>query len=379
MILLILKGSFLFGQKADHHSENIADCYGAIEIPINETIHPTFTGFAGAVNDLKKWGDSLKLNTYNSLWLNFKAKFDGEFTLDGKLELAPIELLIFKLEGNESCSNIHDGNTKVAHMKLYAEPTTSTVVPNISLKKNQSVLIYINTTQDTKENITLISTFEAKNKSEAYKSLINEKDFRSEVTTPSFHIKIRDAETNLPVESRVIISESKNFNALYKASDMVFPRSGYLRFRMKIDAEGYFFQDVNVNVRDKTKSELIIPMKPIEKNQQIELEGIQFLPQSKIFTEGAKPKLRRLRDFLALNRTVNIEIHGHVHKTGKNNWEAKRLSKKRAEKVKDYLVENGIDKSRISTEGFGNSKMKIPDAETDEEKSANRRVEIKIK
>jgi outer membrane protein OmpA-like peptidoglycan-associated protein len=89
--------------------------------------------------------------------------------------------------------------------------------------------------------------------------------------------------------------------------------------------------------------------------------------------------LRRLRDFLALNKDVNIEIQGPVHNMGKNTWRSKQISKKRARKVRDYLIQNGIDGNRMTIKGFGNSKMKFPEPESDDERNANRRVEIKIK
>ena len=82
---------------------------------------------------------------------------------------------------------------------------------------------------------------------------------------------------------------------------------------------------------------------------------------------------------MVINPEVAIEIQGHVNLLGKNTSGAKHLSKKRAKRVRKFLVANGIDKHRISVIGFGNSKMIYPKAESEEEKQANRRVEIRIK
>lgn len=358
-------------------SENIGDCYGAIKIPVDERLEPTFTGYAGTEDDLKSWKDTLSLETFNTLWLTFKAPLNGTMNLKGKLEVLPLEMLVFKLNKNETCKNIQEKNSTLVFHENYKN--ASKLDTEFQLNQGESLYIYFNTSQDSKKSLNISAQFNIKDKEGASASLKIIEDLRTDVSKPTFEIKIRDAKTKLPVESRIIISESKNFNALYTASDIYVNRSGYLKFKMKIDAPGYFFKDVHINIRDEEQKELTVYLDPLEKNQQIELEGIQFLPQSTTFTQQAKPKLRRLRDFLALNKDVHIEIQGHVHRIGKNNWKSKRVSKKRAKKVKDYLIQNGIEGSRMTLKGYGNSKMKYPEPENDDQRSANRRVEIKIK
>lgn len=358
-------------------SENIGDCFGAIKMPIDEEIEPTFTGYAGTVDDLSKWQDSLSLKTFNTLWLTFEAPLNGKIQLEGRFSTFPLELLLFKLGKNKTCLEIQETQTSTLLHKSYEQESLLNTA--IQLKKGESIYLYFNTTKETKESLDLKASFQIEDKEGASSSLMVVEDLRTDVSQPKFQIKIRDAKTKLPVESRIIISESKNFNALYTASDMYINRSGYLKFKMKVDAPGYFFKDTEVNIRDEEEKELTIYLDPLKKNQEIEIEGIQFLPQSTVFTEEAKPKLRRLRDFLALNNNVNIEIQGHVHRMGKNTWKSKRVSRKRAEKVKEYLIQNGINGDRLTTKGYGNAKMKFPEPENDDERSANRRVEIKIK
>lgn len=45
----------------------------------------------------------------------------------------------------------------------------------------------------------------------------------------------------------------------------------------------------------------------------------------------------------------------------------------------EYLVDSGVSASRLSAVGMGNTKPVYANPETDEQKEANRRVEIKIK
>ena len=53
------------------------------------------------------------------------------------------------------------------------------------------------------------------------------------------------------------------------------------------------------------------------------------------------------------------------------------LSKNRAEAVKTYLVENGVDETQITTEGYGSSQPLAPN-DTQAGKDQNKRTEIKI-
>lgn len=69
-------------------------------------------------------------------------------------------------------------------------------------------------------------------------------------------------------------------------------------------------------------------------------------------------------------------IEGHTDSTGSNSLNDK-LSAKRASAVKDYLVKNGIDASRLESKGYGESNP-IDTNKTRAGRKNNRRVEIKI-
>ena len=81
---------------------------------------------------------------------------------------------------------------------------------------------------------------------------------------------------------------------------------------------------------------------------------------------------------MVLNPSVNIEIQGHVNLDGSKKA-TKRLSKKRAYQILKYLVNENIPKNRLSAVGFGFEKPVFKDPINDEQKEANRRVEILIK
>jgi len=70
-------------------------------------------------------------------------------------------------------------------------------------------------------------------------------------------------------------------------------------------------------------------------------------------------------------------IEGHTDSTGTNNNFNQLLSERRAQKVVDYLVENGVAAERLASAGFGESKP-IESNMTAAGRSANRRVEVKL-
>ena len=76
---------------------------------------------------------------------------------------------------------------------------------------------------------------------------------------------------------------------------------------------------------------------------------------------------------------INLEVIiavGHTDNVGSDVYNQK-LSVKRAESVKAYLVSKGIEKNRIYTEGKG-EKQPVADNKTNEGRGKNRRVEIEV-
>ena len=73
---------------------------------------------------------------------------------------------------------------------------------------------------------------------------------------------------------------------------------------------------------------------------------------------------------------AKIQIVGHTDKVGTEKYNQK-LSLRRANKVKGYLVKHGIDASRLTVVGVG-TKEPVGDQKTKEGRAANRRAEFKV-
>ena len=75
-------------------------------------------------------------------------------------------------------------------------------------------------------------------------------------------------------------------------------------------------------------------------------------------------------------RSLRIELSGHTDAVGSHDSNVD-LSQRRAKAVKLYLVDSGIDSSRIEPQGFGPDKP-IADNETTAGRAENRRIEFEL-
>ncbi len=93
-----------------------------------------------------------------------------------------------------------------------------------------------------------------------------------------------------------------------------------------------------------------------------------------------KPEGRaKLDDLVGKIKDINLEVIiavGHTDAVGGDSYNQK-LSIRRSEAVKAYLVTKGIEKNRVYTEGKG-EKQPVADNKTAEGRAKNRRVEIEV-
>ena len=87
----------------------------------------------------------------------------------------------------------------------------------------------------------------------------------------------------------------------------------------------------------------------------------------------------KLDDLVGKIKDINLEVIiavGHTDSVGSDSYNQK-LSVRRSESVKAYLVSKGIEKNRVYTEGKG-EKQPVADNKTSEGRAKNRRVEIEV-
>ncbi|MBV6511918.1 MAG: hypothetical protein FMNOHCHN_01405 [Ignavibacteriaceae bacterium] len=106
------------------------------------------------------------------------------------------------------------------------------------------------------------------------------------------------------------------------------------------------------------------------------LMGINFEFNSTRFTPESYPILLNAFQILMANPSLRVEIQGHTDNIGSSEVNRK-LSRDRADLVKQYLVSKGIAANRLSTSGFGAEKP-IADNQTSMGRFLNRRIEFKV-
>jgi outer membrane protein OmpA-like peptidoglycan-associated protein len=143
--------------------------------------------------------------------------------------------------------------------------------------------------------------------------------------------------------------------------------TGFLSDMRRIDVPENWLKEVyNLNV------ELI----KVKVGKKVVLNNILFQTGKSILTAGSYIELDRLLNIMKENSLIKIEISGHTDNTGSAPLNSK-LSEARAKAVVDYLIQKGIDQTRMLFKGYG-SQQPIADNSTASGRTKNRRVEFKI-
>lgn len=115
------------------------------------------------------------------------------------------------------------------------------------------------------------------------------------------------------------------------------------------------------------------PPKVVEK---IVLNGIQFDFDKAVIKDQYYPILDEGIAALAKHPEKSVAVEGYTCSIGAEDYNL-RLSEKRAEAVKAYMVEKGIAAEKLSTMGYGEANP-VADNETRQGREMNRRVEFKV-
>ncbi len=117
-----------------------------------------------------------------------------------------------------------------------------------------------------------------------------------------------------------------------------------------------------------TSTQVILAAEPVV------IDGINFLYKSAKLMPGADTTLKPVAAFAKKYPEADIEIIGHTDNIASEDYNLK-LSEKRAEAVKSWLVKNGVNDYRIKTKGMGKTQP-IASNDTEQGRAQNRRVEV---
>ncbi len=109
----------------------------------------------------------------------------------------------------------------------------------------------------------------------------------------------------------------------------------------------------------------------------IVLDNIYYDLNKADIRPDAALELNKLVKILKDNPAIRIELSSHTDSRSSDEYNL-TLSQQRAQAAVDYLVSQGIAADRMVAKGYGETKLLIPNAQTEEEHQTNRRTEFKV-
>ncbi len=153
-----------------------------------------------------------------------------------------------------------------------------------------------------------------------------------------------------------------------------------VEYKVTVIREGYLPLEMEINIedfREQKVKRIDFKLTPLRTGEKIILDNLYFDANKSIIKPESFEELNRLYDFLKANPGVKIEIGGHTNGLCSEAY-CEKLSLNRANAVREYLQNKGIDPIRITAIGYG-SKQPIDTNETPEGRKRNQRVEVTFK
>ena len=158
-------------------------------------------------------------------------------------------------------------------------------------------------------------------------------------------------------------------------------------YGLEADQEGYLFYSDRFELSEVSTQEAPFQLNiglqripatadAVATREPIVLRNVLFATGSAELLPVSEPELDRLYQLLERYPELKIKINGHTDNVGDEESNL-LLSENRAKAVRLYLVEKGVDESRIRYEGFGESKP-VSSNETPEGRRENRRTEFEL-
>jgi outer membrane protein OmpA-like peptidoglycan-associated protein/tetratricopeptide (TPR) repeat protein len=202
---------------------------------------------------------------------------------------------------------------------------------------------------------------------------------------------ITNKETTAPMgEVKVEIYNKAGFsNWAFSGPDGVYSFDGLKPntiYTIRTSKDGYFSESRVCNLpkvdsakifRKENGYDMDFELMKIQMKSEIVLSNIYYDFNKSNLRETSKIELDKLASMLIETPAVVVQISAHTDEIGREAYNLK-LSAARAQSVVDYLVMKGIDRKRLIAKGYGESRLLIKNARTDEEHQANRRTTFKV-
>lgn len=171
-------------------------------------------------------------------------------------------------------------------------------------------------------------------------------------------------------------------NGYYTLPDI--PSNDYLR--LHVACKGYLSDSKNFTSPDKTQKVCMNTQKgyptnfelyPLKEEVEFNIENIYYEFDKARLLPESKESLDKLVNLLNENAEVKIKINSHTDSRGTYAYNDD-LSKRRGQSVVNYLTETGIASSRLKSQGYGEHRLVVENATTEEEHALNRRTTFEL-
>lgn len=153
------------------------------------------------------------------------------------------------------------------------------------------------------------------------------------------------------------------------------------KYTVKAAAPNYKAEEKEVTIANGQTTELKFELTSFDKinvtREKIEIkEKIRFATGKDTILFDSYPLLDEIGQAILDSPKMQISIEGHTDSSGSDVFNQK-LSQKRAEAVRDYLIARGVEPDRLKAIGYGETRPISPN-DTEEGREKNRRVEFNI-
>jgi outer membrane protein OmpA-like peptidoglycan-associated protein len=384
ILVLLLLSSYAFSQKGGKNSGSLNLCSGGINIFEDGDFELQFTGKKSDDRAVDAYPSLAEINSENLIWITFIAPKTGDLTFTASKKSGFVQMVIFEQDQKDMCGEISQGIAEIKRLHIEKESSMvgldynvdGGIMYSLPMKEGQKYQLLFATESELKDKLYLQWRFMVGGKKVESESQVV--DRRNDDFAPTFKISVRDKETKEPIIASISIEGNRTLAGMYVGSDFIFNVDRNSKLTIKCDAEGYFLNDLEEDATSFEDQEIILELEHISAGRSMQIEEIEFVPGTSKVTLASEPKLRRLKDFLALNASLNVEIQGHVFAIGDNSHAAQKVSEARAKRVMKYLIENGIEKDRMTAVGHGNTHPIYAEPQFFYEEQANRRVEVVV-
>lgn len=150
-------------------------------------------------------------------------------------------------------------------------------------------------------------------------------------------------------------------------------------YTLSAKAENFYPQSEVLDLSNENEDIKIyrdLYLNPLEIGEAVSLENITFEPAKAVLKPTSYAELNEVVNFLQDNAKIKIQVAGYTDSAGSEVTNQK-LSDLRAKAVKDYIVAQEIEPSRVTHIGYGEANP-IADNTTEEGRQLNRRVEFVV-